>query len=1785
MPRKLAPIRRKQISTSFVNSPLLRQGHDRDKRLVYKEYHGFQRDQNDLQGQTEYQGQAANRSVTALQDRQSTSAAVHLATSILRTSSRTRSSQSATVPKSKLKVQTKLVVGQPNDTYEQEADRIADQVMQMSEPIDQQESEPGEHSLTSQGTIQTKPLAKQVTPLIQRQETLEELPEEKEPDEEEETTDSALVQTKRTNSEPPVVTPDLEAYIKAKEGSGQPLPTHIQDFFEARFGCDFRQIRIHQDSAAADELKSQAFTYKQDIYFGQGKYDPNSTEGKRLLAHELTHTIQQQPSARHNQAINNGSHSATGSNLGIALSSSLPLSAVISSVSTTGQELISRRVSNLPSSHSIEGPLDLSTETPLPESNSKTSIPTTEEFYIPTEITEESQENLTEQSDLENQTVQNDALSSSELPAQSSLAEPASGLSHQPVTSDEEPPQSETEAVTAVPSSPEMSSLTTTGPSTSEEFSPATKAAPVTGKITFTGEPSQMVEQLQKVSPVRAPFIFQKFTNSVRSSLGVTSARYYEHAPRAKFQPKAASTVKQKTSPKKSLTETPRSNAIMPALDSSMPPIEKIQPHQHKGKPPKIKTDRIPISKTDKEEQEEGLGFIGGWIRKWVNQFIHNIPTKDLGVNTEPGETPKVTLTGKANPKQMGTFVSQGRTQLVEQYSKSRKDLSQDFGENSISPDIKEKELVAPLKQRDTSKKTDYAPDKQAKPLVFDPEDEEELSARVHPQKASEYAALCSRVSKEEQKRDNSITSTETKAQKQIAEAHTKTHLKQTSIMQDVQKDVSSKKAEWNRQNQGIPKAYEEQSNQLENQTDKAIKDKRQSTEKNIDQKHKKVRQEATSEKNKVQKRAQAEREKVRKESRTWFSHGLSWLGDKLKSMTQALNQKIGKWFKDFRASIKRSFDSLKAWSIKKIGQAQTWIVNKLGDFRKTLHVLVDRHLGRFPVIASVFKQKINSAIGIAQKVVNTGAEALKKTVSALLSSLAIAIDTSLASVEFIVVDSFSLLSGIVVSGFNLIILMVEQDLESLIQFIRDLPPISSLDVLTPVIKSFLLGGLENIRDETTADEKKRLVKKMKWLLVSPFFHLGTLGGVFKGIVWDGLVGTVTMVYDVIVGLKEVYNNISTFAKNLFVDLDAVKEIFIMIDEVKAEVNAFMERPDALDKAIAFIKRSPKILFSMVKQAAKKIKESVYKKGAEVSKEIFYFILDKKHHEIGFKWGSILGEVVFEVVLAIISYGGAAAFKAAARVIKVLIKGLRMITEGIAKGGGVIFKALKALQSIIKNGLKMAQKVSNALRKIFDKLETLTNRVFKWFRKALKRSSADTKNLPKPRKGAERGRGTKKDTDRSQDKPGDTSKTGKKDKGGARKDRDQNRRDDKPLLEPIAKNAVQQGWKQVKGNTKEAVLPKRQLLRGLKYTPRKKGVRVTFDIDHKPGSSTWCLVAKARHIKKLTKNPGSAKSPYRGWVAQGSLDHFTAFDQSKKHEKVVKNADKRIEKEASKLAGKDPNIEKIHKNLIPKIKRIEKHPKPKPLRNIAFDIKEGDYKKATGEDSTLLYSYTLSPNTSQGQIKAKCFNDLPNSKIEYLYYWTEFGGILAMSMSANILTRKRPKSGEKGNIPPSSTNHPLYGDRLFWRAHKDGKTGYYVRGHLLNHNIHGPGDYKNLVPLSKEGNRKHREEVEDKVKDAVNKKGFIVRYSVDAFEGGVYNTPVPKDQTLQKLGFAKKDWKTIQKIREAENLVPRKLMCKAYKLEFESGAFKKVKKKERIVVKSVNNPIDPKLENYVPYRR
>ncbi len=164
------------------------------------------------------------------------------------------------------RVQAKLKLGAPNDAFEQEAERVADRVMRMPDALVQRKcatcaaaeaaGRPAPCSACTQDDIRRKPDGSGAPSL-------------------------------------PVAT---ARRIQGLRGGGVPLPTRERAYFEPRFGRSFEAVRVHTDSTAAETagaIQAKAFTHGTDVAFGRDQYMPGTTDGRRLLAHELVHVVQQ----------------------------------------------------------------------------------------------------------------------------------------------------------------------------------------------------------------------------------------------------------------------------------------------------------------------------------------------------------------------------------------------------------------------------------------------------------------------------------------------------------------------------------------------------------------------------------------------------------------------------------------------------------------------------------------------------------------------------------------------------------------------------------------------------------------------------------------------------------------------------------------------------------------------------------------------------------------------------------------------------------------------------------------------------------------------------------------------------------------------------------------------------------------------------------------------------------------------------------------------------------------------------------------------------------------------------------------------------------------------------------------------------------------------------------------------------------------------------------------------------------------------------------------------------
>jgi len=180
----------------------------------------------------------------------------------------------------KASIQPKLKIGQPGDKFEQEADAVADNVMRMgrSESLQMQPMEEEEEMM--QPKLRMQPEEEEEEPIQMKCAKCEK--------------EEEMLQ--RKSDEKGVATSSVEQQILSSTGKGNRLPGSVNQFMSRAIGADFSRVKIHTDTNAVQlnqQLNARAFTYGADVYFNHGEYKPDSPTGKNLLAHELTHVVQQ----------------------------------------------------------------------------------------------------------------------------------------------------------------------------------------------------------------------------------------------------------------------------------------------------------------------------------------------------------------------------------------------------------------------------------------------------------------------------------------------------------------------------------------------------------------------------------------------------------------------------------------------------------------------------------------------------------------------------------------------------------------------------------------------------------------------------------------------------------------------------------------------------------------------------------------------------------------------------------------------------------------------------------------------------------------------------------------------------------------------------------------------------------------------------------------------------------------------------------------------------------------------------------------------------------------------------------------------------------------------------------------------------------------------------------------------------------------------------------------------------------------------------------------------------
>ena len=985
-------------------------------------------------------------------------------------------------------VQAKLTVSQPDDKYELEADRVADAVMRMPEPAAVARPEDDEDK--PKANIQTKSISGGITPLVYRQSApgdAEAEGRENDTDQEEEVQAKALVRrqpvhyeeqklgpinetetahVKRTQTKKPSVSTALQDQIHTVRGGSQALPDAARTYFEPRFGHDFSHVRIHSDGNAANLAKgvnAQAFTRGQDIFFGAGRYQPHSDPGRKLIAHELVHTIQQghanllpsdgisvlrqtEPSWGRARVGRGQSESGRAP---LALSSiSGAQRQVLRKVEASGGAVSDVEFSEVGDTQEalIEWILAHMRRDPIDQSGKlserlATLAPEAQQSVMAKVRARRSTQNLllfTGKSNEEAPKIPEAGRflgerlpSPEEGPVLGGGSPRTSDVAHAGAASPEEAavPVHEADAA-SVESLPKKRLLRQAeeisaggiAPDKSEQTKPSEAAVssdpealgalksktgvPVNGSGAMAPaaitakDPDGILNQLADVAPSNA---FSAFAQAEGAS--VTALE--------KQRDDLQETLPEFPAP----TGLPEAKAEVSTKQPSKPRV--APPDKLKGEktgregnlystkapeaPPLRPVPTILAGGADKVAPEAN-----SLLARSASNALESVSMDTTQITLDAGPRPSVDLTGEGDPRQMGAFRGQSDIEITNGKAEASKEIHRDHGENGILPAPTGKTLKA-SKPLSASLPPKAVPGKL--PALV-PEIAQGIDVSLGPtlrqrvvEKRDEYATGKSQF-------DTDVSDTRANADEDVANLKDEARDNQLAKRINTKAEVQGHKRAWQEDLDKIDKDYREKAENATIAEGGKISDEKRKAEGKADAHLADAEKQAIAKKREAERDEQKEKQKAKKESGGFWG----WVKDKASALIDALKKAVNFIYDNLRKAVKGIFELAKKLVQGVIELARSVIVGLIKGFGALLKGLVKVVFAAFPEIAAKINGKIDAAVNKAVKVVNTIADGLKKAVAAVLDFLANTLDKLLGLVQSLYNAAFTVI-GMLIRG------------------------------------------------------------------------------------------------------------------------------------------------------------------------------------------------------------------------------------------------------------------------------------------------------------------------------------------------------------------------------------------------------------------------------------------------------------------------------------------------------------------------------------------------------------------------------------------------------------------------------------------------------------------------------------------------------------------------------------------------------------------------------------------------
>lgn len=928
-----------------------------------------------------------------------------------------------------LGVQAKLSIGQPGDRYEQEADSVAAQVMKMPDPSLESESLQRQElgSAEEEDThLQTQPLAGQISQGVQ------------------------LKAAGKSNSNQ--ASAGLETSLKSQGGKGQPLGQETRNFMESRFGSDLGGVRVHTDEAAVKmnrEVGAKAFTHGQDIYFNSGQYNPGSSSGKELLAHELTHTHQQggdelarkiDGEAQAKNKLQNRDEEIDQNKKDIKLDKTNFQEKHSSQEHHDIQEEQHNSVENpsLEPSH-LKSPLsDADAKVNGGDADIKETKETSENPHSENQPSkrQETQENPSSKHQKKQQ--QKPAKTSSSLGGSSSKGQkrkpPASpGLSMlgggtDANTSENVDEKSEADAVQKRLREVEPEADDSTELSASEKAVAVSELASATakGEIPSGGggggsaieeTPEEPAPELAGSEPEAAVSALGGLSpTQIHSSLGgvneaINNTVSQEREELAASPPEVETPEgKEMSVADQDIAEAEPAEPVEKAPEGQDIPVEKPDPA-----PPIPPSPPIPVEAPPILGDEEGK--MSDADLQNLQASVAQIPTHDPNPPSfPPGAAPPLRLEGNADPQQAEEQNAELTQSSLEEGSKGEQEIAQPMGEDELYATLPAETLTAETTGQEGASEAVAMAETASTALGGGTSGVDPISVIAQEEKGDEIDAAVANaqgeIATQRSEHELQVAAEQEKTDQEIEQLKQENAEQQDRERHQAQAEVDGLRQECVQEQDSMISEAQAEADGLVAQGLNEVETERNAAELAATQEIQKGEEEAEVERRKGEENAAKEKSKGREESQGFFG----WAADKVKgafeNIKNAVKLAIDRAREAMRAAIEKAKE-LATQAIEFGRKAIVSIIQRVGD---AVLAVADRLLADLPELRDKFRNFIEEKVQEAEDTINTLAEHLNEGIQNSLNLLAAGLDAALSLMEsgmLAVVDSLeSTVSG-----------------------------------------------------------------------------------------------------------------------------------------------------------------------------------------------------------------------------------------------------------------------------------------------------------------------------------------------------------------------------------------------------------------------------------------------------------------------------------------------------------------------------------------------------------------------------------------------------------------------------------------------------------------------------------------------------------------------------------------------------------------------------------------------------